>query len=42
MEHRKKERKRKIKKALRVSSNKRENQYFVRRKTLQLQRPFLM
>jgi hypothetical protein len=47
MEHRKhkkkeeKERKRK-KRAPRVSSNKRGSQYFKRRKTLQLQRSFLM
>jgi hypothetical protein len=39
MEHIKKE---KEKKAPRVSSNKRENQYFERRKTLQLQQSFSM
>jgi hypothetical protein len=39
---RKKEEKEKRKKALRVSSNKRGSQYFERRKTLQLQRSFLM
>jgi hypothetical protein len=45
MEHRKKEKKRKRKKrkkAPRASSNKRGSQYFERRKTLQLQRSFLM
>jgi hypothetical protein len=41
MEHRKKEEKRE-KKAPRVSLNKRESQYFERRKTLQLQRSFVM
>jgi hypothetical protein len=44
-EHRKKRRKKekeKRKKAPRVSSNKRGSQYFERRKTLQLQRSFLM
>jgi hypothetical protein len=41
-EKRKRKRKRKRKKALKVSSNKRESQYFERRKTLQLQRSFLM
>jgi hypothetical protein len=40
MEHRKK--KKKEKKTPRVSSNKRGNQYFERRKTLQLQWSFLM
>jgi hypothetical protein len=38
----KKKKKEKEKKALRVSSNKRGSQYFERRKTLQLQRSFLM
>jgi hypothetical protein len=42
MEHRKKNKKEKEKKAPRVSSNKRGSQYFERRKTLQLQRSFLM
>jgi hypothetical protein len=51
MEHRKKERKRgrksiekrkERKKAQRVSSNKRESQYFERRKTLQLQKFFFI
>jgi hypothetical protein len=40
-EHRKKKKKER-KKALRVSSNKRGSRYFERRKTLQLQRSFLM
>jgi hypothetical protein len=39
MEHEKKKEKRKT---LRVSSNKRGSQYFERRKTLQLQKFFLM
>jgi hypothetical protein len=38
----KKEEKEKRKKALRVSSNKRGTQYFESKKTLQLQRSFLM
>jgi hypothetical protein len=37
-----KKREREKKKAPRVSSNKRESQYFNRRKTLQLQKLFLM
>jgi hypothetical protein len=44
LEHRKIKRKKKEKgkKALSVASNKRESQYFERRKTLQLQKYFLM
>jgi hypothetical protein len=42
IEKMKKEEKGKRKKALRVSSNKRGTQYFENKKTLQLQRSFLM
>jgi hypothetical protein len=37
-----KKREKEIRKALRVSSNKRGSQYFGRRKTIQLQKSFLM